>query len=190
MPGTVPVDLQTLFSLIPSETLVVLVRLSILYSIFFFKTEKPKFREIESSTQDQTERIRIQSQVCLKTKACAYSHYKPLLLSTGVLMRKMSTNLTSEIPVRMSRGDAFIIIIIFSSTSLLLPAHLPPPFCSHAQSCNPMDCSPPGSSVHGLFQARILEWVAKVMPLKQSTLWMPCSRGLVSGSFHPLPHVL
>ena len=25
--------------------------------------------------------------------------------------------------------------------------------------CNPMDCSPPGSSVHGIFQARILEWV-------------------------------
>ena len=26
--------------------------------------------------------------------------------------------------------------------------------------CNPMDCSPPGSSVHGIFQARLLEWVA------------------------------
>ena len=26
--------------------------------------------------------------------------------------------------------------------------------------CDPMDCSPPGSSVHGIFQARILEWVA------------------------------
>ena len=26
--------------------------------------------------------------------------------------------------------------------------------------CNPMDCSPPGSSVHGIFQARPLEWVA------------------------------
>ena len=25
--------------------------------------------------------------------------------------------------------------------------------------CNPMDCSPPGSSVHGILQARILEWV-------------------------------
>ena len=25
--------------------------------------------------------------------------------------------------------------------------------------CNPMDCSPPGSSVHGIFQARVLEWV-------------------------------
>ena len=31
-----------------------------------------------------------------------------------------------------------------------------------AQSCltpsDPMDCSPPGSSVHGIFQARVLEW--------------------------------
>ena len=26
--------------------------------------------------------------------------------------------------------------------------------------CDPMDCSPPGSSVCGIFQARILEWVA------------------------------
>ena len=34
----------------------------------------------------------------------------------------------------------------------------------HAQSCltlfNPLDCSPPGSSVHGILLARILEWVA------------------------------
>ena len=26
--------------------------------------------------------------------------------------------------------------------------------------CNPMDCSPPGSSVHGIFQTRVLEWGA------------------------------
>ena len=26
--------------------------------------------------------------------------------------------------------------------------------------CDPIDCSLPGSSVHGIFQARILEWVA------------------------------
>ena len=26
--------------------------------------------------------------------------------------------------------------------------------------CDPMDCNPPGSSVHGILQARILEWVA------------------------------
>ena len=27
--------------------------------------------------------------------------------------------------------------------------------------CDPTDCNPPGSSVHGIFQARIREWVAK-----------------------------
>ena len=26
--------------------------------------------------------------------------------------------------------------------------------------CNTMDCSPPGSSVHGILQARTLKWVA------------------------------
>ena len=42
--------------------------------------------------------------------------------------------------------------------------------CLVAQSCPilciPMDCSPPGSSVHKILQARIVEWVA-----------MPSSRG-------------
>ena len=32
--------------------------------------------------------------------------------------------------------------------------------------CDPMDCSPPGSSIHGILQARILEWLS-----------MPSSRG-------------
>ena len=31
---------------------------------------------------------------------------------------------------------------------------------SWATLCDPMDCSPPGSSVHGILQPRILEWVA------------------------------
>ena len=31
---------------------------------------------------------------------------------------------------------------------------------AESDSCDPMDCSPPGSSVHEIFQARILEWVA------------------------------
>ena len=30
--------------------------------------------------------------------------------------------------------------------------------------CNPMDSSPPGSSVHGILQARILEWVPRPSP--------------------------
>ena len=30
---------------------------------------------------------------------------------------------------------------------------------SHVQLCSPFDCSPPGSFVHGISQARIVEWV-------------------------------
>ena len=30
----------------------------------------------------------------------------------------------------------------------------------HLTLCSPVDCSPPGSSVQGIFQARILEWIA------------------------------
>ena len=37
-----------------------------------------------------------------------------------------------------------------------------------AQSCltpsDPMDCSLPGSSIHGIFQARVLEWGAIAFP--------------------------
>ena len=35
--------------------------------------------------------------------------------------------------------------------------------------CDPMDCSPPGSSVHGILQARILEWVS--MPFSRRFSW-------------------
>ena len=35
--------------------------------------------------------------------------------------------------------------------------------------CNPMDCSPPGSSVHGILQARTVEWVA--MPSSRGSSW-------------------
>jgi len=42
------------------------------------------------------------------------------------------------------------------------------------QSCptlsDPMDCSLPGSSVHGIFQARVLEWVAIAFSDKQPKL--------------------
>ena len=49
---------------------------------------------------------------------------------------------------------------IFCSTLVSLD-----PVCAQSlESCptlsDPMDCSPPGSSVHGIFQARVLEWSA------------------------------
>ena len=43
--------------------------------------------------------------------------------------------------------------------------------------CDPMDYSPPGSSVHGIFQARILEWIA--IPFSRGSSW-PRDRNWVS----------
>ena len=41
-----------------------------------------------------------------------------------------------------------------------------------AKSCptlsDPMDCSLPGSSIHGIFQARVLEWGAAIISMVQS----------------------
>ena len=36
--------------------------------------------------------------------------------------------------------------------------------------CDPMDCSLPGSSIHGILQARVLEWVAIAFSLCGSRL--------------------
>ena len=35
---------------------------------------------------------------------------------------------------------------------------------SYPTLCDPKDCNPPGFSVHGIFQARVLEWVAISSP--------------------------
>jgi len=38
--------------------------------------------------------------------------------------------------------------------------------------CSPMDCSLPGYSIHGIFQARVLEWVAiSILTEYEKTLW-------------------
>ena len=39
---------------------------------------------------------------------------------------------------------------------------------SYLTLCDPMDCSPIGSSVHGILQAKILEWVA--IPFRRGDL--------------------
>ena len=44
---------------------------------------------------------------------------------------------------------------VYVSSYIFVPSRF-----SHVQLCNPMDCSLPGSFVHGILQARILEWVA------------------------------
>ena len=59
--------------------------------------------------------------------------------------------------------------------------------CLVAQSCstlcNPMDYKPPGSSVHGILQARILEWVAISFSRGSSQPRMKFSSPALAGEF-------
>ena len=52
-----------------------------------------------------------------------------------------------------------------------------------AQSCptlsDPMDCSLPGSSVHGIFQARVLEWGAIALRLTKTRPGADCGSDLL-----------
>ena len=75
------------------------------------------------------------------------------------LWSRRSSYRLSSCPGRAAPRTATTVAIFLSCVSLA--AQLYPILC------NPMDCSPPDSSVHGIREVRILEWVA-----------MPSSRGL------------
>ena len=69
--------------------------------------------------------------------------------------------------VRWPHRKTPLLVLLCDSVIFLIPESVKvivtQPCLTH---CDPMDCSLPGSSVHGILQARILEWVA-----------MPSSRG-------------
>ena len=84
--------------------------------------------------------------------------------SRGVLVRP-------SLPLPLPLPGLKLPIPYFSLTSLSIPPLAAVMYAESevsesevAQSCqtlgNPMDCSLPGSSLHGILQARVLEWVA------------------------------
>ena len=101
--------------------------------------------------------------------------YSALLLSTVLNIAFTSASL----PVRL--GCSILLGICPSS---ILPIKVKSESVSHSvifDSLWPMSCSPPGSSVHGISQARILEWVA--IPFSRGSsqpraqTWVSCIAG-------------
>ena len=88
-------------------------------------------------------------------KLCLYLHFPPFLY------------LSSSPPVSVQSiflcYDLYLDSSSFSKLKIIFP-HLIVAHCSVTQLCptlcDPMDCSPPDSSVKGMLQARILAWVA------------------------------
>ena len=93
-------------------------------------------------------------------------------------------------PPTSSSPSTLILAAINLSFKILYRLYPPCGVCLVAQSCptlcDPMDCSPPGSSVHGISQARILEYVPSSGDL--SNPWIkPLSPALQVDSL-PLSH--
>ena len=88
-------------------------------------------------------------------------HYMNFILSPGGV--NGSALQYSCLENFMDRRDRWTAVhrVIKNQTRLSTPAAAAG---KSLQSCptlsDPMDCSPPGSSIHGIFQARVLEWVA------------------------------
>ena len=121
--------------------------------------------------------------IFLKTRSTSFCGTQSISLSTlssprGVLIGHQLQQHRVQFPQRQmadallvqSLADAlgkcqFVVDTFKISVCLLTKS-----FQSCPTLCDPMDCNPPGSSVYGILQVRILEWVA-----------MPSSRG----SFQP-----
>ena len=86
------------------------------------------------------------SSLCYKVGPCCLS-------MLNISLHLLTPNSQSIPPLPLLPGNPKSVLCVCESV-LYVRAQLCPTLC------NPRDCSPPGSSVHGIFQARILEWVA------------------------------
>ena len=108
-----------------------------------------------------------------------YTHTHSFLnfLTCGSLFTVLVKESFWQLPVVFSENDspcrwicvvflqgADLSVLLFPHLHLLLAMYLNLCMCACAQSCpticDPLNCSPPCSPIHGILQARILEWVA------------------------------
>ena len=68
-----------------------------------------------------------------------------LTLETLKSLREIGFHLASLDRVYDPHMESLVVVLVAQSCPIL---------------CDPMDCSSPGPSVHGILQAKILEWVA------------------------------
>ena len=72
--------------------------------------------------------------------------------------------------LRLRENEKFLKVIQLANNKMSILTHLHAKLLQLCPTpCNPTDCSLPGSSVHAILQARILEWVA--MPSSRQSSW-------------------
>ena len=87
-------------------------------------------------------------------------------MASLILLRKVP-RLASPLPVPLSNHGQLEVLVLVTQSCLRL--------------CDHVDCSPPGSSVRGILQARTLESVAipfpRVSPRPRDRTWVSCAAG-------------
>ena len=86
---------------------------------------------------------------------CSSDGTQPVSLPTSLLwmVSRLTFRTKKSLFLMVSNGNSHCTVPLMK-TSIAVVQSLCPTLC------DPMDYSPPGSSVHGVYQARILEWVA------------------------------
>ena len=130
--------------------------------------------------------------------------FRTVLLSQNIVLKWKWKDPLTKLNAIFKSFSAHISLILSNHTtdSSVSQCHLQSPCgCSVAQPCltlcDPIDCSPPGSSVHGILQARILECVAmpssrgSFLPRDQTCVSCPASGFFthwVTGEAHQSPY--
>ena len=71
------------------------------------------------------------------------------------IWEKSFSSVPPSVIEEIRQNDAYVDSLLWrTTTKVWMLRHF-----GHVQRCNRMDCSPPGSSLHGILQTRILEWV-------------------------------
>ena len=96
--------------------------------------------------------------------ACHQSHFSPSWMILGQLLglsAYVGSVRSRSVMVTLSCTQAHArVIYIYIYTYIYMQAVCAKSLQSCLTLCDPMDCSPPGSSVHGILQARTQNWVA------------------------------
>ena len=103
------------------------------------------------------------SLVFLRSVAC----FEITVIPLPKIMKQMKHLSTEHVSSTILRSCDLVVVVLIAQSCPTL--------------CDPMDCHPPGSSVHEIFQARILEWVAisfsRGSSQPRDRTWVSCTAG-------------
>ena len=133
-----------------------------------------------SRSKREVSRLRSNRLLCAASAAYWLTHWVTRLYGTPRWLQNMHSGpLDSEHLMEPNLLPQIWLLYAFLGESRLSG----PSEVKVAQSCptfwDPMDCSSPGSSVHGILQARILKWVAIPFPrgFSGDQTWVSCIAG-------------